>query len=541
MKKSTFKKGVWLLLSVILLVPIMACGGNNSGGSAAPDNGNSGSDDSGGKLDPVTLKIMLFGEKPKDMDKILTKFEEQTEDTLNTKLNIEWNSNNDHKQKLKLRMAAGETVDAAFDAPWGNLYQHVSQGFYQELDKYFNNDEYPGLKQAFSEEFLESNKINGHIYAIPFTQYYDDIRVVMIRKDLREKYGMEPIQSYEELEAYLDKVKETETKMTPLVLTGRRGFQTMFTKDERHDNMVQISGAGVPIKVVLSDDGKKVLNAVVQGDPASMYESFPAPLNDPEYVWYEQMEKFAEWNQKYVQKDALSEQDAKVLFVGGKGAATEGVLSEMASVRERLQSAVPGADVEPFILSDRIRNMEKEAIGVTYKAWNTIVIPTTSKNTERTMKFIDWLFQSQDNHDLFELGIEGEHWVKEGDGKYKMTDKTTNYVFPGYELTWNPLMSRINGDNDEETLKYLEYAAQEDTYYRVPLSGFVFDSEPVKTEIAKISPKNAEYDQITKLGADPDWRAYTEEYYKEIQALGLETLRAEVIKQVQAYLDAGGK
>jgi hypothetical protein len=315
----------------------------------------------------------------------------------------------------------------------------------------------------------------------------------------------------------------------------------MFAKDERNDNMVQISGAGLPIKVVLSDDGKKVLDAVVQGDPASMYESFPAPLNDPEYVWYEQMEKFAEWNQKYVQKDALSEQDAKTLFVGGKGAATEGVLSEVASVRDRLQSAIPGADVEPFILSDRVRNMEKEAMGVTYKAWNYLVIPTTTQNADRTMKFIDWIFQNQENHDLIELGIEGEHWVKEGDNKFKMTDKTTSYVFPGYELTWNPLMSRINGDNDEETLKYLEYSAQEDTYYRVPLSGFVFNSEPVKTEIAKISPKNAEYDQITKLGADPDWRAYTEKYYKEVQALGLETVRAEVIKQVQAYLDSGGK
>lgn len=540
MKKSTFKKGVWLLLSVIMLVPIMACGGsNNSGGSTAPDRGNSGANDSGGKLDPVTLKIMLFGEKPKDMDKILAKFEEQTKDTLNTKLNIEWNSNNDHKQKLKLRMAAGETVDAAFDAPWGNLYQHVSQGFYQELDKYFNNDEYPGLKQAFSEEFLESNKINGHVYAIPFTQYYNDIRIVLIRKDLREKYGMEPIQSYEELEAYLDKVKESEANMTPLVLTGRRGFQLMFAKDERQDNLVGITG--VPFKVVLSEDGKKVLNAITLGDPASMYENFPAPLNDPEYVWYEQMEKFSEWNQKYVQKDALSEQDATVLFVSGKGAATEGTISSIASVRDRLKSAVPGADVEPFVISDRVRNMEKEAMGVTYKAWNYLVIPATTKNTDRMMKFIDWIFQSQENHDLFELGIEGEHWVKDGDNKYKMTDKTTNYIFPAYELTWNPLMSRINGDNDEETLKYLEYSAQEDSYYRLPLSGFVFDSEPVKTEIAKISPKNTEYDQITKLGADPDWRTYTEKYYKEVKALGLETLRAEVVKQVQAYIDAGGK
>ena len=46
-------------------------------------------------------------------------------------------------------MTAGEEVDAAFDAPWGSFNQNVSLGYYQELDKYFNNDEYPGLKKAF--------------------------------------------------------------------------------------------------------------------------------------------------------------------------------------------------------------------------------------------------------------------------------------------------------------------------------------------------------------------------------------------------------
>ena len=51
----------------------------------------------------------------------------------------------------------------------------------------------------------ESNKINGHIYAIPLTNAFYDIEVVYIRKDLREKFGMQPIQSYDDLKAYLEK------------------------------------------------------------------------------------------------------------------------------------------------------------------------------------------------------------------------------------------------------------------------------------------------------------------------------------------------
>ena len=67
---------------------------------------------------------MLFGDKPIEMDKVLAEFENRTKDTLNTKLDIEFNPFADHKQKLNLKMTAGEEVDAAFDAPWGSLNQN---------------------------------------------------------------------------------------------------------------------------------------------------------------------------------------------------------------------------------------------------------------------------------------------------------------------------------------------------------------------------------------------------------------------------------
>ena len=115
---------------------------------------------------------MLFGAKPVDLDKILAKFEEVSKDTLNTKLEFEYNPPSDHRQKMQLKMSTAEPVDLMFDAPWMSLYNNVSLGYYQQLDKYFNNDQYPGLKKAFPPELLEANKINGHIYTIPFLTSY---------------------------------------------------------------------------------------------------------------------------------------------------------------------------------------------------------------------------------------------------------------------------------------------------------------------------------------------------------------------------------
>jgi putative aldouronate transport system substrate-binding protein len=543
MKQAT-KKSAALLLTAVMATSLAACSGNGketgaTNATAAPGTNNAAeSTDTNKPLAPVTLKFMLFGDKPIEMDQVLAEFENRTKDSLNAKLDIEFNPNADHKQKLTLKMSAGESVDAAFDAPWMSLNQNVSLGYYQELDKYFNNDEYPGLKQAFPPEYLEANKINGHIYSIPLTNAFYDIDVVYIRKDLREKYGMQPIQSYEELETYFQNVKKNETGMIPMANKNDRGFYKMFGLETKVQDVKTVAMTPM-FNVYLSEDGKKVLGATTLGDDPSKFSELAAPYNDP-YYFYPQFDKFVAWNQ-YIQKDVLSEKDHQALFVGGKSAAYEGTINAAAQIRQRLQSAISGSDLEMFVYNSRVRNMEQEAIGTDYKAWNDIVIPVTSKNAERTMKFFDWMFSNQDNHDLIELGIEGVHWTKEGDRYYKMTDKTTNYLFPAYELSWNPTMSRINGDNDEQTLKLLDYQSNNDTYYLTPLSGFTFDTEPVKSEIAKIAPLIQQRDPVFNNGLDKNWKDSATKANKQMESYGLEKVRQEVIKQVQAFLDAGGK
>lgn len=538
--KSKLKVTASLVAIASLLGSLTACSGNgNDSGANEAASSTPGTEKSSTAPDLATLKVMLFGDKPVDMDKVLAEFESRTHDTLNTKLDIEFNPASDHKQKTKLKLAAGEAIDLMFDAPWMNLSQNISQGFYQELDKYFNNDAYPGLKKAFSEEFLNANKVNGHIYAVPITNMYYDSEVVFIRKDLREKYGMQPIQSYDDLQMYLDNVKKNESDMIPFALMGDRGFFKMFGTEEKQTHVraepYAISGTGTTFNLMLSEDGKKVLGATTLGDPAEEFAKYPAPFNNSEY-FYGTNDKKVEWNQ-YIQKDVLNEKDPGALFVSGKSAANEGTINGYASMRDRLKSAVPNAELEFFVYNSKIRNLEKEAIGTEYKAWNYLVVPATSKNADRTMKFLDWLFSSQENHDLFELGIEGTHWEKSGDTHYKTTANTQNYAFPGYELSWNPTLSRVNADNSEDALKLITYQTEDSTYYKLPLAGFVFDTEPVKTEIAKIQPKSAVLDPILKNGLDKDWRQSAEKLNKELRKLGLEKVRAELIKQAQTFLD----
>lgn len=490
--------------------------------------------------DPVTLKVMLFGERPKDLDLVLAEFEQKTKETLNTKLNFEYNPNADHKQKLGLRMAAGEEVDVVFDAPWMLLNQNVSQGAYQQLDKYFNNDQYPGLKKAFSPDFINSQKVGGHIYTIPFTQYFRDIEVVLYRGDLRKKYGMQPLKNYEDLQKYLEKVQQEEKGMVPLGLEGRMGYWFMFAKGAKSPQVASLSfTGGLTWSVLLSADGKKVEEVTTWGDPDSAYAKFPAPFNSLQGT-YSEHDKFVEFN-KYLEKDVLSQKDAKALFTAGKAASTIGTINDVATRGQKLRDSVPGAEIEIMTMRLCAGEQKPGCIPGQYRSNNSVAIPTSSKNIDRTMKFFDWLFSEKANHDLFEYGIEGKHWIAVGNDQYKMGPDSKNYAFQPYEFTWNPTMVRVNADLDETTKKMYAYAQKPDTYYKEPLSTFVFNTEPVKSEWAKIGPKAEPITTQIKNGLFKDWQGAARQLNAELKPLGLDKIREEVKKQAQAYLDAGNK
>ncbi|XEC93980.1 extracellular solute-binding protein [Paenibacillus tarimensis] len=532
MKKSI----TGIIVGTLLLSLLIGCaGGKTPAGETTPSNAGGekpAADSAAGAPDPVTLKVMLFGDRPTGMDEVLAEFETRTKDTLNTKLNIEWSPLGDHKEKVKLKMAAGEEIDLVFDAPWANLRTLAPQGAYIELDSYFNNDEYPGLKKAFSQDILDSNRINGKIYAVPFTQYFAQADGVFIRKDLREKYGLPPIESYEDLEAFFKKVKENEKGVTPMAAETRRGFFNMFKPI--YDHVMTIGGGG-HWQAVLSEDRKQVLGVVILGDSDEQFAALPAPYNDRGTL-YGYLKTYADWNQ-YLEPDSISQKDKVGLFASGKAASVETDIAQYSALLAKLKAGVPDGELEFFAYRDCFQTFEKGCISTDYVAPNSVAIPATSKHPDRVMKFLDWIFQNQENHDLFEYGIEGVHWEAAGDNGYKALG---SHNFPGYELTWNPNFIRLNTELDENARKYYEYLADPSTYYKRPLAGFKFDPSPVKSEVAKVQPKYDEFYSILQHGLYKDPYVEARKANEEWKALGLEKIREEIVKQLQAYIDAGG-
>lgn len=439
--------------------------------------------------EPVVLKVLETGDKPNCWDEVLEEFYNRTKDTLNITFDWTWVPSADYKDKLNVKMTAGEEYDLVFDAPWMHLRTLAEDGIYADLAPYLNNDNYPGLKKCFPEDIMKYNKYSGINCALPLFYLYRGQDLVMYRMDWAKEWGIGTdgqINSHDELKEYLTAVKENKEGVTPIALKDNRGFYHLFDaiKSEMSKDHIYQGGLGQDIffAMKLNDDETEVVATALPGDPAEYWE----PFGGVDF-WKQKVENQREWNQ-FCETDSLNQKDPGSLFQIGKAGACIDTIDAVPKFNRLLQSNVEGAELGVYISEDAARNMEKGVYNATVTASNCLCIPATSKNIDRTMAFLNWLFESQENHDLFAYGIEGVHWEAVGDKQYKApdgVDATTNYNPNGWNLTWTGEYERFSTDYTDYTLPYAEFASTFDNFVISDTVGFVFQADSVKTEITQ--------------------------------------------------------
>ncbi|MFI3170393.1 MAG: DUF3502 domain-containing protein [Faecalibacterium sp.] len=499
--------------------------------------------------DQDSIIAYLFGESLNG-DKVLDEFYAQTDGELNTTLNIFWNTSADHREKVPLMLGNLEELDLVFDAYWMNLNSMVSQGAYADISSYFYNADYPGLEKAFTGSFLEQvRNEDGGIYCIPFTQAAVAADCYFLRKDLREKYGMDPIASEEDLELYFQNVQAdidagTLDMIAPMGVGGTRGFYGLESLEQtkRKLNVFGISATGYvggDWDIAISDDNTTVLGAGTRGDDDSYFTEFPSGYQY-NYLNDRIVNKLTKWA-NYTQADSQTESDpANNLFFPGKVACVEGGVTSWTTYEEAVKAL--GGELEMFLTDAVVRNQES-LVPACLTAWNFLCLPSYSDKIERTMKFIDWIFQTRDNHDLFELGIEGDDWEAVGEEEYLSLDSANKYSFPGYELTWNPNYIRTDSalpDDPKEITMFLNEASN---YQDTPLSGFIFDTEETTdlvNALSSVTAVESTWQATLMLGLDKDAtaaQAHMDQFAAEVKTAGIDVIREAMIRQIQAFLD----
>lgn len=497
-----------------------------------------------GASDKDTIKIMLSGTKPTGWDRVLAKYEETGAKETGVHIDVEWVSQGDYKEKLNLRMIGSESYDLVFDAPFNKLKNFAAYEMYVPLEDYVKNGEYPNLQKAFPDDIVNANYYYGHLYGLPMMRTYGNgIDCVYYRKDLAKKYNIGAdgqINSYDELQAFLDAVLNGEANMTPFAVSASRGFYSLF-RDENNvelakNHIVQLM-LGSAAYVMLNDDNTEVADIVYQGEDLDKFSDFPEEYRDGEKLGLARLKKLREWN-KYLERDSLNRKDAWAMVTGMKAAAMVDNLDTYEQKTTDFESALPDAELGVFIINNAVKNMQPEARVTDLKGNNFICIPAWSKKVDKTLTFLDWLFADSSNHDLFELGVEGEDWNAIGSDRYKQIksgDKEA-YSFPGYVMTWNPNYVRFLDTLDESVYEYKKYDLERTSYYESPLAGFTFDASKLQTESTVVSGIKSEVDTALAHGALDDPVARLNENVNKCLDNGLDVIREEAIRQINEFL-----
>lgn len=509
------KNGLFMVISAFMMFSLVAGCANagnigNTGKNTNASN-NSNASPSNQKLDPVTLKIMFWGTRPSNMDKVIQEAERRMSDTLNVKLDVVFVPAMDYSQKSQMTLAAGESVDLIWDSPLMHMNQMIASGSFEPLDELLQSYG-PNILATRPKEMLDGNKVDGVTYGVPLGWAHMLGSTYLIRQDIREKLGIAPIKTYGDLIKFAYAVKENEPSIIPL-LPARGSVLTeaaFRTKWDYDTNIRKTQALESPILYRKNNDAR-VYNLLEEMEPSV-------------WNWIENARTLYE--DKIIHPDALVINNTEEEFKKGKIAIT---LVNNFGIKDHFSKAIEniGGKVEAVTFYNPA---PKENIS-DFAQWNFVFVPKSSKNKERAIQFLNWT-QEKENYDLLAYGIEGENWEAVGDKQFKFTDG--GYTLFTYSWIQNPKYERMNAADSDDVKKLNESLMDAGNFERDVLTGFSFHAEPVLNELTKYKTIESQYyGPIFNGVVDPDeyWAKFKNE-----AGPSLKVIQDEYQKQIDEFL-----
>ncbi|GGG52206.1 extracellular solute-binding protein [Paenibacillus radicis (ex Gao et al. 2016)] len=503
MKKTKPLKSSILIAVILAFTMLAGCG---SAVSTSPGKaGNEAASNS------VTLKILFPGDPPRNLDAVNAAISEKLKaDGLNIKLSytfVPWDS---YFNKQSLVVAAGESYDLAWSHV-SKLSQSVSKNVLMPLDEILQTNG-AELNKDISDFVWKAVQVNGKTYAIPRVVPSAQSDSFQIRGDLRKKYGLPEIKNSADFEKYLEAVKQNDPQMVPLV-GGASGMirelgPSNFMNGEYMNSLFYIDVNEKPLKV------KNMFNS-------KFYEDFVNITRD----WYKK---------GYLPKDPNLFKDVNGSFTQGKMAAMPSNILRPTEVIDALKTNFPEAELE------FVQFAPNDPKYIFSSADNLLVVLATSKHPKEAVSFVNWLHSSQENYDLFTLGVKDVNYKVDGNSASYDGIPADKQYFP-ISWAWTDMryhkFSKFMTPDQMDVIKNFDNGA-----IQTPLIGFAPDNEPVKAELAKLSAIVAEYSANGPLmNGQVDFSTVKDQFLSRLDAAGINKVLAEYQKQLDAFLAAQNK
>ena len=373
---------------------------------------------------------------------------------------------------------------------------------YRELDDLLPVYGQDILEIATAQE-MENTRQNGHLYSLPSKADYAASAGIAMRKDILEKYGIDPssIRTLEDADALFAFLsgKEPELIMTSPLWTEKGFLLRYYFFDSIPNSIFDFAREG--------------------GELINFYET------DQYRSW---ISMFRKWHELGYLPDELPLQNIKgsEMVKAGKlfsyfCAWKPGIeWEEGVSSREDMV-IVPL--LEPYITNASVR----------ISPWG---ITQECAHPEEAMKFLNLLYSDAEFVNLLIYGVEGVHYEVLEDGTIGFPDGVTADTSGYYpNMGWsfpNQMLSYIwNGNDPDLWEKTKQFQEQTQT---AEATGFYFDDENVREQNEKLNEIARKYAYGLESGMlDPD--VYLSRMLSEMERAGIDEVKQEIERQYEEW------
>lgn len=452
---------------------------------------------------PHVVTMTMIGDQQEDFPRIMEKINEILRRDLNMELNLiilPWGVSAQQKQ---LMLTGGEDLDIV---DMENINQAIS---YMNNGQILNAGELIGqygtnIRKLWGDEADKVVKVGDFVMGVPVFRPWGARPCIGMRKDMVEKYqiDVDSIHSLDDMTEIYAMIKEKEPGISPIYITPEQpaASSQLGTVDKMVDGIAVLDDSG------LSD------TTIIPITQSKSYKNALMTIRD----WYVK---------GYVN------QDAATTTVGFESAFKSGDAFSAAMIWHPLSPGqFGGVDIVYAMLGDHVVSSDN-------RCTRSFGIASNSKDPEKAMQMLDYLYASSEVAELLNWGEEGIDWVYKDKEKNVVTypegkdSSNSTYhavltqALPNFTIcsTWDGVYA---ADAWDQCIKF----NQEGKWSKGV--GFLFNPGDVTNELTALQNVKSKYAASLECGAvDPE--EYLAKYEEELRAAGVEKL----IESKQAQFD----
>jgi ABC-type glycerol-3-phosphate transport system substrate-binding protein len=465
----------------------------------------------------VHLVFYAVGTKGPDHERVVQLASDRMKELINTTIEVEILPLSDFQTKYPLALAGGEDVDLIITHPFiGPFTTHADKGAFLELTDEFLKTWMPETMKSQVPQSWGQASYKGKIYQVPRNNSdYENAYGVVVRKDMREKYGIGEITTFDEFEKYLFAVAEGEQNT---------GMYAMYAQPTLPLSMVFLQGL---------NNWQTVGNAMWDADNEGRIKAedlFMSVLT-PEYREY--CLRMANWAEKGVWPSNAITNVTHLSDLFGESKSASDLCMYKAANSDIVEMTKKGIEVEYFNILPKTANTR-----ISPYNYDAVAITSFSKYPERAALALDVMKNDPIVTNLLQGGVEGEHYILNDNNTHSPGPNAEGYPWSGW--AWG-LRSHLNpgegGIDPKVAAIREEYDKANIDPNKFTVDGFSFDNTGLEAEAALINSLNQEWAASFDLGVfGADTEAKLDEYIGLLKEAGIEKILEAHKTQLAEFL-----